>query len=279
MLMMSSEYIIEVNEADFQHEVIVYSNTTPVVVDFWAEWCQPCHILTPILEKLTTEANGAFRLAKVNADENPNLTMQLNIFSLPTIIAFNRGQKVNEFSGAQNESVVREFLRSLAPTAGELEIERGRGLLRMQQWDKAALSFKKSLKTSPDNTAALLGLAKTHLAQGNPSAALPILKAFPAGKELSAAEQLSNLASAMVEANFGTAHFPVDDLSAAYLQALKLITIGNLPAAADGLLDILRADKKYMDGEVHRSLLGLLILMEDHPEERKYRAELASILF
>lgn len=277
--MMSSENIIEVNEASFQHEVIIYSNTTPVVVDFWAEWSQPCRVLSPILEKLATEANGAFRLAKVNADENPNLTMQLNIQSLPSVKAFARGQKVNEFSGAQTESTIREFLRSLAPDAGDLDIERGRGLMRMQQWEKAALSFKKSLKTSPDNTAALLGLAKTHLAQGDPSAALPILMAFPAGKELSAAEQLGDLAAALAKTSTETDHFPNDDLGAAYQQALKLITIGNLPAAADGLLDILRTDKKFLNGEVHRSLLGLLVLMESHPEERKYRAELASVLF
>ncbi|MEN8240425.1 MAG: tetratricopeptide repeat protein [Chloroflexota bacterium] len=277
--MMSSENIIEVNEASFQHEVIIYSNTTPVVVDFWAEWSQPCRVLSPILEKLATEANGAFRLAKVNADENPNLTMQLNIQSLPSVKAFARGQKVNEFSGAQTESTIREFLRSLAPDAGDLDIERGRGLMRMQQWEKAALSFKKSLKTSPDNTAALLGLAKTHLAQGDPSAALPILMAFPAGKELSAAEQLGDLAAALTKTSTETDHFPNDDLGAAYQQALKLITIGNLPAAADGLLDILRTDKKFLNGEVHRSLLGLLVLMESHPEERKYRAELASVLF
>ena len=251
---MSSEHIIEVNEASFQQEVILYSNTTPVVVDFWAEWCQPCHLLTPILEKLAVEANGAFRLAKINADESPNLTMQLNIQSLPSVKAYSRGQKINEFYGAQTESMVRDFLRSLSPSTGDLEIERGRGLLRMGEWDKAAISFRKSLNTSPDNTAALLGLAKTHLAQGNPSAALPILKAFPAGKELSAAEQLGDLASAMALIGAETESFPENDLGAAYQQALKLVKIGNLPAAADGLLDILRADKKFMDGEVHRAL-------------------------
>lgn len=277
--MMSSEHIIEVTEADFQHEVIVYSNTTPVVVDFWAEWCQPCHVLNPILEKLAMEANGAFRLAKVNADENPNLTMQLNVRSLPTVKAFSRGQMVSEFSGLQTEGIVRDFLRNLAPSTGDLEIERGQGLLRMQEWEKAAASFQKTLRTSPDNTTALLGLAKAHLAQGNPSAALPILNTFPAGKEFTSAEQMRNLAVAMALLTTDPDHFPENDLGIAYQQAVRLVCLGNLLAAADGLLEILRADKKFMDGEVHNSIVGLLVLMKDYPEVRKYRTELASILF
>jgi putative thioredoxin len=277
--MMSSEHIIEVTEADFQHEVIVYSNTIPVVVDFWADWCQPCHMLTPILEKLAKEANGAFRLAKVNADENPNLTMQLNVRSLPTVKAFSRGQMVGEFTGAQTEGMVRNFLRNLAPSTGDLEIERGKGLLRMQEWEKAAASFQKTLRTSPDNTTALLGLAKSHLAQGNPSAALPILNTFPAGKEFTAAEQLHGLAVAMALLATDPDHFPEDDLGAAYKQAVRLVSLGNLEAAADGLLEILRSDKEFMDGEVRDTVVGLLVLMEDHPDERKYRNELASILF
>lgn len=277
--MMSSEHIIEVTEADFQHEVIIYSNTIPVVVYFWAEWSQPCHILTPTLEKIATQANGAFRLAKVNADENPNLTLQLNVRSLPTVKAFSQGQMVSEFTGIQTESMVRDFLRSLAPSAGDLDIERGKGLLRMQEWEKAAASFQKTLRRSPDNSTALLGLAKSHLAQGNPDAALPILNAFPAGKEFSSAEQLRSLAMSMAQLTTDPDTFPETDLGTAYRHAVKLVSLGNLPAAADGLLDILRMDKKFMDGEVHNTMVGLLTLMEDHPDVRKYRDELASVLF
>lgn len=276
---MSSKNIIEVTEADFQNEVIVYSNTVPVVVDFWAEWCQPCRMLSPILEKLAMEADGAFRLAKVNADENPNLTMQLNILSLPNVKAFHRGQMVKEFTGVQTELMVREFLRSLVPTGGNLELERGHGLLRMRQWDKAATSFQKTLRSSPDNPTALLGLAKAQLAMGNPEAALPILNAFPAGKELSSAENLHFLAAALAELSTTPKAIPDDDLGAAYRRALKLVTMGNVEAAADGMLDILRADKKFLDGAVHKTLVGLLTLMDDHPDVRKYRTELASVLF
>jgi len=278
--MMSSKFIIEVSEADFQYEVLAYSNTKPVVVDFWAEWCQPCHMLTPILEKLAKEANGAFRLAKVNADENPNLTMQFNVRGLPTVKAFNKGQVVTEFVGAQTEGKVREFLRKLAPSASDLALEKGKSLLKLHDWKTAAGSFRKALKTDPDDRAALLGLAKSLIAQGDPSKALAILREFPAGKELKSAENLLPLAQTMASLMNTPAGNAKDDLSAAYNRSIQLVGRGNLPAAADGLLDILRDDKNFRDGEAHMVMVGVLEMMDQNSEEtRKYRGELGSVIF
>jgi len=278
--MMSSNHIIEVDETSFQNEVVVYSNTTPVLVDFWAEWCQPCHMLTPVLEKLATEANGAFRLAKVNADENPNLTMQFGITSLPAVKVFHKSQLVNEFVGLQTEGFVREFLRNLVPAAGSLELERAKGLLNMRQFDKAAVAFRKTLQADPDNSAALLGLAKSLLARGDASDALAVLMDFPAGKLFTEAEQLIPLAKAISKLETTPDYFLDEDLRIAFRHALKLITLGNFPAAADGLLEILRQDKKFLDGEVRQAMVGLLILMdENHTETREYRKEFTSVLF
>ena len=278
--MMSSEHIIEVDETSFQNEVVVYSNTVPVVVDLWAEWSQPCHMLTPILEKLVTEANGAFRLAKVNTDENPNLTLQLGIRSLPTVKAFHKSQLVNEFTGLQTEGFVRDFLRNLVPSASSLELERAKGLLELKQFTKASVSFRKALKTDPDNGAALLGLAKSLIAQGEASDALAVLMDFPAGKQFSASQQLIPLAKSVSKLKTSPDYFLQNDLRIAFRHALKLITIGNLPAAADGLLEILRQDKQFLNGEVRMAMVGLLTLMDDtHPETREYRKELSSVLF
>jgi len=166
--MMSSDYIIEVDEANFHTDVITYSNTMPVVVVFWAEWSQPSHIFTPILEKLVNETPGAFRLAKVNADTTPNLNMQLGIVTLPTVKAFHRERLVNEFTGVQNPPFVRDFIKNLVPVPGNLEIERAKGLLSMRNYKQAAISFRNALKSNPDNSSALLGLAKALLARHEP---------------------------------------------------------------------------------------------------------------
>lgn len=278
--MMSSEFIIEVTEADFQYEVLAFSNTKPVVVDFWAEWCQPCHMLTPILEKLAVEANGAFRLAKVNADENPNLTMQFNVRGLPTVKAFHRSQVVAEFVGAQTELMVREFLRNLAPSATDLALEKGHSLLRLGDWETATDVFQTVLKTSPDDSLALLGLAKGLIAQGNPSKALVILQEFPASKELKSAENLLSLAQAMVKFEDKKADDIENEMEAAFRRSILLVGKGNLLAAADGLLDILRTDKAFMDGEAKDAMVAVLELMDpDSEETRQYRDELTSVLF
>ncbi|MGD8456507.1 MAG: tetratricopeptide repeat protein [Anaerolineales bacterium] len=277
---MSSEFIVEVTEADFQYEVLAFSNTKPVVVDFWAEWCQPCHMLTPILEKLTREARGAFRLAKVNADENPNLTMQFNVNGLPTVKGFYKSQVVAEFVGAQTEMKVREFLRKLAPSASDLALEKGQSLIKLEDWKTAGDVFQKVLKTSPDDSTALLGLAKSHIAQGNPDKALVILQAFPASKELNAAENLLPLAQAMAGLEKQHEGNPEDELRAAFDRSVHLVGKGNLLAAADGLLDILRRDKDYLDGNAKHTMVAVLELMDpDKEETRQYRSELASVLF
>lgn len=278
--MMSSDYIIEVDEANFHTDVIAYSNTMPVVVDFWADWCQPCHMLTPILEGLTHEAPGSFRLAKVNADHTPNLNFQLGIVTLPTVKAFLKERLVNEFTGAQNPPFVRDFIKNLVPIPTSLEMERAKGLFSMKNYQRAAQSFRTALKANPDNTTALLGLAKSLLVQGDASGALAVLMDFPAGKDFTTAQQIIPLAQLVSKLQNSPDDFEQDTLAIMLGRSLTLVQKGNLPAAADGLLEILRQDKRYQGGAAREAMVGLLTLMdEDDPETRDYRQELASILF
>jgi putative thioredoxin len=274
-----SNNILDVTEADFEYEVLAHSQQVPVVVDFWAEWCGPCKMLGPILERLAEEAGGTFRLAKVNVDDNPNLALRYNVRGIPAVKAFHHGQVVAEFVGAQPEPKVKEFLRELAPSPGELALEKGLSMLENKQWAAAESVFQEILADQPDLPAGLLGQAKSLLGQGRGEAALALLSDFPASREYAAAEKLRPLAGALAQA----ASMGEEDeeyLAAAYNRAVRLIRLGNLPAALDGLLDVLREDKHYRDDEARKVILGVFELLGEHNElTREYRREMASILF
>jgi putative thioredoxin len=108
--MAAAPHIIDVNEDDFAARVIEASRTTPVMVDFWAEWCPPCRALTPVLERVAGEYAGRVVLAKIDADENMKLAGRYKLRGFPTVILFLNGEAVDQFSSARSPEFVREFL-------------------------------------------------------------------------------------------------------------------------------------------------------------------------
>lgn len=271
--------IIDVTESDFEFQVIAYSQQVPVVVDFWAEWCAPCRVLGPVLEKLAEEAEGAFRLAKVNVDENPKLAKRFNVFSIPTVKGFSEGQMVTEFKGALPEGKIREFLQQLVPDETTLALEKASSLLEERDLQESEDLFREVLGAQPGNPQALLGLSRTLLFQNRSLEAAELLANFPVSKLMNMAARLLPLANAL--ASFEpTSDIPEDVLQATYQRSLLLLQRGNYPAALDGLMSVLREDKRFRGGEVHQLVLGLFTLLgETHYLTLEYQRELANILF
>jgi putative thioredoxin len=278
--MMATKHSMEVNELNFEYEVVAYSKNVPVLVDFWAEWCQPCKMLSPLLEKIVEEANGSIRLAKVNIDQNPNLALQFNVRSIPTVKAFIEGQVAAEFSGVQPEGRLRDFMQNLTPPSPiDLDIEKGHSLLLSQDWQEAETVLRKAYSQKPDSPSIQLGLAKALLAQNKPQDAIDLLKQIPSGREYSQAEQL--LPYAQVLAEYQNEMLSDENtLDAIFRNSMRLASQGNFPSALDGLLDILRQDKRYRGKLAHQTILAILELMGgEDPQTRAYRSELASVLF
>ncbi len=274
-------FMLDVNEANFEQEVLLRSHEVPVVVDFWAEWCGPCKVLGPILERLAIEGGGRFILAKINVDQNPGLAMRFGVQGIPAVKAFKQGKVEAEFVGSQPEPVVRRFIQRLVPSPAEQAAQAANSLLVTHHWKEAEEAFREALAEDERNAVAALGLMKSLLMQGRGGEALALLEDFPPGSEWAIAEQLRPLAEllAAVENN-GPGYDEQDPLAAELYQAGRLIVRGNLPAAMDGLLDILRQDKRYRDGLPRKILLAIFSILGDEDTlTRQYREELASVLF
>ncbi len=107
---MNIEHKIDIQDTNFDENVIEKSKTVPVLVDFWASWCMPCQILKPILEKLTKDFNGKFILAEADADENPNKAREYNVVSIPSVKLFKDGEVIGGFIGIQSEEAIKQWL-------------------------------------------------------------------------------------------------------------------------------------------------------------------------
>jgi putative thioredoxin len=276
-----SPYVIDVDEATFETDVLLKSHEVPVVVDFWAPWCGPCKILSPILERSALEAGGSFILAKLNVDENPGLAVRYGVQGIPAVKAFINGEVAHEFVGAQPEGMVRRFLDQIIPNELDQAIKEARSSLMTHQWEDAEEAFREIMSENDANPAAALGLLESLMMQGRGEEAKKLIADFPAGTEYARAESYRPLANllAEVEGN-GPGYDESDPLSAELYQTGRLIGHGNIPAAMDGLIDILRQDKHYRDDLPRKIMLGLFeILGDEDTLTQQYRRELASVLF
>jgi putative thioredoxin len=268
--MANSPHVVDVSEADFEQEVIRRSFEQPVVVDFWAPWCGPCRTLGPILERLADEGKGAFRLAKLNTDENQQLAARYNIRGIPAVKAFKDGQVASEFVGAQPEPNVRRFLSELGADGSGAGTETAAArLLAEHRWAEAETAYRP--------TGDAVGLARALLGQGKAAEALVLLDG--AAADTPAAITLRPLAqfiSAAAEAPEGNEEH-LDDLMR---QAGTLAGEGRFAPAMDALLAVMRKDKRYRNDTPRRVLLAVFDLLGDQdPLTREYRGKLASVLF
>ncbi|MFU8851998.1 tetratricopeptide repeat protein [Micromonospora sp. SL1-18] len=182
--------VIDVTEATFQSEVLERSLTTPVVVDFWAEWCEPCKQLSPVLERLAVEDSGAWVLAKVDVDANPRIAQMFRVQGIPMVYAIVGGQPVDAFSGVVPEAQLRQWIQAVLKAGGvsvaapeDPRLGEADDALMSGDLDEAERAYRKILAESPADAAAEAGLAQVGLARRvvgvDPQAALDAAAAAP----------------------------------------------------------------------------------------------------
>ena len=276
MAMINHSHVIDVSEATFDQDVLQRSYETPVVVDFWAPWCGPCRVLGPTLERLALEGNGAWTLAKLNVDDSPSLAMQYGVQGIPAVKAFRNGKVVDEFVGAQPEPQVRAFIQRIAPSEADALLSEGEALLRDREWEAAEALFRHL----SDETAGRLGLIRALLGQGEGCEAQELLAQVEDPAALSDVEALTPLADYLCEMEAPADEEQGTPIEAQYRQAAHILRRGNFVGALDGLLELLREDKGYRDGQAKEVVLGIFALLGDEdPLTQQYRPQVAMALF
>jgi putative thioredoxin len=157
----------DVTDADFEQRVLRRSEQVPVLVDFWADWCQPCHMLAPVIEKAVASHDGKVELAKLDVDSNQATAARYGVRGLPTVKAFRDGRVANEFTGAQPPQVVARFVDDLVPSEADALVESG---------DEAAL--RRALEVEPNHPVARRELGRALLLRGATDEALELLGAW-----------------------------------------------------------------------------------------------------
>jgi putative thioredoxin len=155
---------LEVTDIDFEQRVLERSSELPVLVDFWADWCQPCHMLAPVIERAVDAHKGSIELAKLDVEANQATAARFEVRSLPTVKAFRDGRVVTEFTGAQPAAVVERFIDGLVPSEAD-------GLADSDDED----ALRKALQLEPAHSIARTRLARLLLRRGEPEQALELL--------------------------------------------------------------------------------------------------------
>lgn len=276
---MAAANIIDISEETFEFEVINYSAEIPVVLDLWAPWCVPCRVQSRDLARLAHEADGSFRLARMNVDDQTKLAARLKVQQVPALKAFVDGRVVAEVSGVLSEHSLRAIIDRILPKAGNLLLEKGKSLMMQGDLAGSEEALTQYVYESHGEPAGLLALARVLLWQGRAQDALSILNSFPASSEFKTAKSLLPLAKAY--ASFDSLpQLSANPLEAAYRNSLRLAKNGKIEIALDGFLDILRKDKHFHDGQLHEIYLALLeVLGDSYPTIRQYRDDLSNVLF
>ncbi len=271
--------IVSVDEANFEYQVLEYSTRVPVLVEFWAQWSQTCQRTSPLLEALTRQNSGRFRLAKIDVDQNVQLTQRYQVHTVPTLKTFENGLITRQIVGMITNMQVIDFVQEIVPGTENLLIEKATSLFQTEEYKEVEEISREILEDDPAQPRANLLLAKSLIWQGKYPEAKEILAQFPSSPEFQGAEKLRPLIEALSRITEGQSQGE-EPLDAVYFRAVKLISLGNIPAALDGLLDILRKDKGYRGNLPRDLILGVFELLgEDHPLTQEYRPQLANTLF
>ncbi len=260
--------VVNVTDQTFATAVLEESRRRPVVVDFWAAWCQPCRQIGPVLERLAAESRGEFLLAKVDVDANPRLSQAFRVQSIPAVKAFRDAAIVNEFVGVIPEPSIRQFIRTVVPSPADRLVQRGEQAEARGLVEEAARMYDEALAEDPQHVGAGVGKGRLAAARGDYDEARGLLAPWrpdPEAERLLAAIEVS-------EWGEGAAAGPL-------AEGTRAAAEGRFDRALDSFLRLVKAGGDERDQARDAMLKVFAVLGDEDPLTREFRRKLAAALF
>ncbi|WP_018714834.1 thioredoxin [Brachymonas chironomi] len=296
--------MIDITTENFESDVIVASQTTPVLVDFWAPWCGPCKQLMPVLEKLETEYAGRFTLAKINVDDEQQIAGMFGVRSVPTVVLMVNGQPVDGFAGAQPEGQIRALLDKHLPApeevAAQQDEDEAQAALQAGDTDTALEKLQHAVATDPANDDARFDYVKLLLELDRLDDAkvafAPVIAKAASVQRLGSLQQWMDAQDASasgediaaLDARIATNK---RDFEARFARSQRLMAARQWTDAMDELLEILMRDKAWNEGQARKTYIAILDIIEppavavaegqippEDPTVASYRRRLSSVI-
>ncbi len=281
-------------DQEFMADVVEASNTQPVIVDFWAPWCGPCKQLGPVIERVVDAKKGAVKLVKINIDENPAYAGQLGVRSIPAVFAFDKGRPVDAFQGALPESQVRGFIDKLLSGTDSAQVI-AEALVQAEAASQsgdigtAAQIYASVIQEDPENVAAIAGLARCYLANGDKERATATLNMVPESAKNDTAVKGVRTAIELMADDDAPGEFDAllsavtaapDDHAKRFELAEKYVGAQRYKDAIDHLLIILGAKLDWEGGKAKEKLLQVFEAAgPSDPATVEGRRRLGSLMF
>jgi putative thioredoxin len=283
-----SPWIVDAEEATFQQEVVERSRQVLVVIDFWAEWCQPCRLLGPILEKLAQDYDGKFLLVKAETEKLPNIAAGFGVQSIPAVYALRDGNLLDFFVGLRDEGQLRQWIDRLLPSRAEMLVAEARALTSSDA-EAAEAKYREAAALDPNVFTAQFGLAELLLDQGRADESRAIIAEL---EERGFLEEEAEKIKARLHVMAGE-HAPRDleslrskvaanekDLSAKLELAEGLAAAGEQKEALETALEVVQAHDKETKDRARELMVDVFrLLPDDSPLVSEYRRRLSTALY